>query len=316
MLVDLERYPELAALDAAGPEDTCNTAAKTAVFTEFTQPKKPLSKHFKRGEDGKLAKPERGILVFGKSRKVIVKTIEELRDHIAGMNCHQAICSGVTEAEVATVVSKDKLEKLPGTVTRKKRNFALRQGEPGIFPGDIDFPVPGTPSIKQELFPEGLQWLSPAQFLDVLFAVIPEAAAADWLCGYSNSSGIYAADGTELAPLKNLRAYAIVKDASIIPVLAKALRKAFLAAGWAWRENGDVKCVIDTAPASWAGALNYAGPASLEKGQGLKQQRPEMIIRKGSPGGMLATPQAFLEKWGDQAAETQRGHRRPSRGFE
>lgn len=272
-----------------------------AEITVFKSRKGHLSKHF---DLKSLKKPKRGVLSDGDAICVPIMDLESLRDLKLALTSRYALCYGVTDAEEIRIVSEEKLRgeyayRYKGAIPRNCRHFRFRKGEPGVFVLDVDF----EPEI-------GMPVLTPDQFDRLLCRTTPWAEEADRLYRYSCSQGIHGHQGEALRPLQNFKVYFIIEDASAIPALLKALRRAFMEAGHVWTETSpdgkkkSKKTFIDPASGTPV-ALDYAGPASL--GKGLTQNRPVPILKTGTKGQVLEVPLAFIEQWTPKRKERSPG---------
>jgi hypothetical protein len=279
-------------------------ASLAAEITTFQSRTGHLSKHFEYGPDSKTLKPAaRGVLSDGNAIRVPVFTLDDLARIKRAFTSWHACGYGVTDPEQVRIVSEDKLRKHPyrytGAIPRNCRRFHLRKGKPGIFVLDIDF--------KPEI---GMPVLTIDGFDAILCKIAPWAGEADRLYDYSCSQGILGPDREPLRPLQNFKVYFIIEDASAIPALLKALRRAFMAAGHVWTETSEdgkrksIKTFIDPASGTPV-ALDYAGPASL--GKGLTQKRPAAVLKKGTKGRTLGVPTAFIEQWSPKRKERSPG---------
>ncbi|NCC26244.1 MAG: hypothetical protein EOM25_13780, partial [Deltaproteobacteria bacterium] len=147
--------------------------AKLTVLTSTTP--KILSKQFRLGPEGELAKTTSANMVKGTAKVIEVAGLEEFANVLSSLTTDQALTYGVPPARSCSIMSKDEFEKAgrpAGTYTRAKAFFQW-PGGPGVMMADYD--------------PTGPEALSRGELVKLVREAIPGLADAELLWWPSSS---------------------------------------------------------------------------------------------------------------------------------
>ena len=225
--------------------------------------------------DGKLVKKSAAQIYEGEARRVEVAGLAGLLRLINGLRSDQALTYGVPAGGIeraAIVTQKQKRLNGSAAICRDRRHFCFAEGRPGVWMFDHD-PQPGQkPKTAREIDA-------------ILCEVMPELAAVQRAWKPSSSAHIYRAgdDETPLIGMGGWRGYAIVNDASTIPMLGAELYRRLWAAGHGYIQPSKSSALLDRTlidASVWQPErLDFAAAPVL--GEGLTQDRPRGLILPG-----------------------------------
>lgn len=237
-----------------------------SVFTSDT----PLSKTFRRGQDGSIEKLAGGKLVRGFVKREAFLDLEGFSKFISGLNGVNALAYGVPAHPEARVLSRKETDSEKGgdlpVITRTRESFTWPQGE-GVFMLDHDVRKDRSVILSQE------------ELLDAITEACPALSSAPMLLTHSASSYIYE-DGKLVQGQAGMRIYIRVKDATDIPRAGAALYKRLWLAGFGFIEIGGSgamyeRTLIDSSV--WTPErLDFAGGANCEPPY--SQCRPDHVL--------------------------------------
>lgn len=237
-----------------------------SVFTSDT----PLSKTFRRGQDGSLEKLAGGKLVRGFVKREAFLDLEGFSKFISGLNGVNALAYGIPKHDEARVLSRkesgsEKGGDLP-VIHRTRESFTWPQGE-GVFMLDHDVRKDRSVILSQE------------ELLDAITKACPALSSAPMLLTHSASSHIYE-DGKLIQGQAGMRIYVRVKDATDIPRAGAALYKRLWLAGFGFIEIGQSGAIYERSlidASVWTPErLDFAGGAHCEPPY--SQCRPDHVL--------------------------------------
>lgn len=167
-----------------------------------------MTKTFCLNTDGSIHKEAVCFLKEGTARKVLIAGLQDLSTTIIGLQPNEALCYGLAEKDLVSVVAQDNLANHPGAIARDRGHFRFNSG-PGIFM--LDYDPQGTPK-------------HPTEVINTLRKALPEAENVSLLWRPSASSCIYNLEtNQELTGIRGIRIWMAVSDATKIPDLGKIL---------------------------------------------------------------------------------------------
>ncbi len=224
-------------------------------------------------KDGKLEKSAACQVTAGRVERVEVDGLATFAALADSLRSSQALTYGtVPGMETAALVRKEDWREDCGAITRTREYFQFAPAA-GLLMLDYD-PRPGC------------EVLQPDELIARLTAAAPCLADAPMLWRPSASSGVRAADGSELTGLRGQRLYVPVRDASLIPHVEKALSALLWASGDGYIQIGGAGQMLARALVDLSvfqpERLDFAGPPVLTDGL-TRSPPPHRII--GDPMG-------------------------------
>jgi len=164
------------------------------------------TKVFALDDSGHLQKRSAANIFEGLAKRITIRGLDKLRDHLEKMPSRCAFCFGVTDKKEARLLTQETLRSgsYPDAIARDRDHFSFREGQPGVLMLDCD-------AREGQL---AMNW----QDIDQILAeIIPDWLPTQRLWRASSSSFIYAIDGSEVIGMGSWRCYVMVDDASAIP---------------------------------------------------------------------------------------------------
>jgi hypothetical protein len=171
----------------------------------------------------------------GRAERVTIDGVGGLGALIERMRSNQAIAPGALRGDLAGqvhIVTAEAFAKIADppatTVTRTKKNFTYRPGEPAIVLFDLD--VKGmTDDVKRRVAAHG------GDYWKMLCAVFPGLAGAEHLVRASTSAGLSRSDTKQAFPSSGgMHCYVVVRDGSDAERFLRCAHDRAWLAGYGW----------------------------------------------------------------------------------
>lgn len=207
---------------------------KKITFTKITSAHDPLTKTMTLGDGDQIIKTASAQLHHGNFEKVSVNDLTEFAGQLEAATPHDAFCYGTTLNVKGRLVREGSLTESPGAIARTREYFGMGH-EPGILMLDND-----NGQLFKDTLVEHLR--NSVSFLDGI----------SMLGRPSSSSNLYHAERRVcLRPMINQRAYMVVSDASLIPVIGGLIESYLWLAGEGYYDISKAgtllkRCTVDT----------------------------------------------------------------------